>query len=203
MVLSDRDILRFQKGDTPLISPFDLSRLRSASYDVTIDDEVTVLSEAVGVVKLSDQDEVEQVHTINHSIEGFVLKPGQYCLVALGETIALPDNLIAQVIPRTRFTRLGLLVEPQYCNPSYTGRLRIGVLNASGNIIQLEPKMSIAQIIFEKLESTPTETRLYRNQATAAYQGEEAFVGAQTRSEMTEGARRIFDRLMAGLEAGA
>lgn len=73
MVLSDRDILRFQKGDTPLISPFDLSRLRSASYDVTIDDEVTVLSEAVGVVKLSDQDEVEQVHTINHSIEGFVL----------------------------------------------------------------------------------------------------------------------------------
>jgi deoxycytidine triphosphate deaminase len=49
MVLSDRDILRFQKGDTPLIPPFDLSRLRSASYDVTIDDEVTVLSEAVGV----------------------------------------------------------------------------------------------------------------------------------------------------------
>ena len=95
MVLSDRDILRFQKGDTPLISPFDLSRLRSASYDVTIDDEVTVLSEAVGVVKLSDQDEVEQVHTINHSIEGFVLKPGQYGLIAIGETITLPDNLIA------------------------------------------------------------------------------------------------------------
>lgn len=203
MVLSDKDILKLQDRGTPLISPFDISRLRAASYDVTIDDEVAVLSEVTGVVNLSDQNKVNQIYTVNHGLEGFVLKPGQYCLVALSETITLPDNLIAQVIPRTRFTRLGLLVAPQYCNPSYTGRLRIGILNVSGNNIQLEPKMSIAQIIFERLETTPTEQRLYRNQATAAYQGEDAFVGAQTRSEMTDGARRIFDRLMAGAEAGA
>ena len=43
----------------------------------------------------------------------------------------------------TRFIRLGLLIESQYYIPGYTGRLCIGVLNVSGNVVQLAPKMRL------------------------------------------------------------
>lgn len=202
MVLSDREILEIQSSDKPMISPFEDSRLRSASYDVTLGDEITVLLERSDVLDLSDQDAVDGVYSSSRGLNGFVLKPGQYCLAALNEVIMLPDNVVARVMPRTRFTRLGLMVSAQFCNPSYSGRLQIGIFNASGNNIKLVHDMGIAQLVFERLESTPTEGRLYRNQLSAAYQDEDGFIGAQTKTEMSEDARRIYDRLMADLKEG-
>lgn len=197
MVLSDKEILEAQSGPAPLVTPFDVNRLRAASYDVMLDDEITVLREQSNVIDLSSQAAINSVYGEHHKLEGFILKPGQYCLAALSERVTLPDDVIARVMPRTRFTRIGLLVAPQFCNPSYSGRLRIGILNASGNNIKFTEKMSIAQIIFERLQSTPTEERLYRNQTSAVYQDEDAFIGTITRDEMSDSARRVFDRLMA------
>jgi dCTP deaminase len=199
MVLSDKEILKIQGGSAPLITPFDDSKLRAASYDVSLDGEITALLERADVLDLSNQDAVDLIYSTKRGLGEFILKPGQYCLAALNEVIALPDNVVARVMPRTRFTRLGLLVTPQFCNPSYSGRLQIGILNVSGNNIKLAPKMGIAQLVFERLESTPTEGRLYRNQPSAAYQDEDGFIGAQTKSEMSDGARRIYDRMMANL----
>lgn len=153
------------------------------------------------MLDLSNQDAVDLIYSTKRGLEEFILKPGQYCLAALDEVIALPYNVVARVMPRTRFTRLGLLVAPQFCNPGYVGRLQIGILNVSGNNIKLAPKMGIAQLVFERLESIPTGNRLYRNQASAAYQDEYGFIGAQTNMEMSDEVRRIFDRMMHGRRA--
>jgi len=51
----------------------------------------------------------------------------------------------------------------QHCNPTYSGVLSIGLFNAGVNSFILRPKLRIAQMIFEEIESTPSEDKLYKN----------------------------------------
>ena len=197
VILSDKEILKLQGGETPLITPFDDCRLRGASYDVLLDNEITPLRESAGIIDLSDQTSIDSVYQQQLKADGFVLKPGQYCLAALAESITLPDDVVAYVVPRTRFTRLGLIVADQFCNPSYSGRLRIGLYNASGNNLRLASYLSVAQLVFVRLDTTPSAERLYRNQESAAYHGETSFVGSQMESSsLSPKDRELYDALM-------
>lgn len=201
MLLSDRDILTLQEQKTPLIAPFDEENLRGASYDVRLDNEITPLQERTDVLDLSKRESLDSLYYAQMPADGFVLKPGQYCLAALAEEITLPDDVVAYVLPRTRYTRMGLLVANQFCNPSYSGRLRIGLFNASGNNLMLASYMPIAQLVFERLESTPSDERLYRNQKTAAYYRERGFMGARLEESMlSEESRRRYDSLLRELQ---
>lgn len=201
MLLSDRDILTLQEQKTPLIAPFDEENLRGASYDVRLDNEITPLQERTDVLDLSKRESLDSLYYAQMPADGFVLKPGQYCLAALAEEITLPDDVVAYVLPRTRYTRMGLLVANQFCNPSYSGRLRIGLFNASGNNLMLASYMPIAQLMFERLESTPSDERLYRNQKTAAYYRERGFMGARLEESMlSEESRRRYDSLLRELQ---
>ena len=201
MLLSDRDILTLQEQKTPLIAPFDEENLRGASYDVRLDNEITPLQERTDVLDLSKRESLDSLYYAQMPADGFVLKPGQYCLAALAEEITLPDDVVAYVLPRTRYTRMGLLVANQFCSPSYSGRLRIGLFNASGNNLMLASYMPIAQLMFERLESTPSDERLYRNQKTAAYYRERGFMGARLEESMlSEESRRRYDSLLRELQ---
>lgn len=59
--------------------------------------------------------------------------------------------MAAHIRPRTKFSRLGLMVSEQYCNPGYSGILQLGILNASPNAIILTPGLGIAQAVFEEI----------------------------------------------------
>lgn len=201
MLLTDRDILALQEQGTPLIAPFSEENLRGVSYDVRLDNEITPLQERTDVIDLSKQESLDSLYYAQMPADGFVLKPAQYCLAALAEEIALPDDVVAYVFPRTRYTRMGLLVANQFCNPSYSGRLRIGLFNASGNNLRLASYMPIAQLVFERLESAPSDERLYRNQKTAAYYRERDFMGARLEEEMlSDESRMRYDLLLRELQ---
>lgn len=199
MILSDRDILEIQRGDNPLIDPFDATRLRGASYDVLLDGVITPVRERPGVVDLSRQEDVDSIYPPQVSIEGFVMKPGQYCLASLAETVALPGDLVAFVEPRTRYTRMGLLVVNQFCNPGYRGRLQIGLFNASGNNLRLSSYLSIAQLVFHRLSRAASAERLYDRQESAAYHGEASFIGGRAESPLPEEDRKRYEALLADL----
>ena len=91
---------------------------------------------------------------------------------------------------------MGLLVARQFCNPSYAGRLQIGLYNASGNNLKLTSYMSIAQLVFHRLSSTPSEERLYRMQDSAAYHNEESFIGGRTETPLSDEERKIYESLV-------
>ena len=199
MILSDKDILKICGQGCPLIEPFDEGRLRGASYDISLDGEITPLRSSSGVIDIADQSAVDSLYQQRIPIEGFVMKPGQYCLAALAETITLPDDVVAFVVPRTRFTRMGLLIADQFCNPSYVGRLWIGLYNASGNNLRLTANMPIAQLVFYRLASTPSDERLYRNQESAVYQNEDSFIGGRAEGLPTEGSRRLYEAILSNV----
>ncbi len=180
MILTDRRIRELvQKNE--LIVPFSEDNLQSESYDVTIGSEITVMRKEIRCLDISKQEDIDGIYQhIDISKEGYTISPGEYVLISLGETVKLPNNLTAHLRPKTRYTRLGLVVSDQHCNSTYAGHLRIGLFNATGYPIRIHSGYTIAQLVFEELDGVPSEEKLYENKQNAHYQHENGvFRGAK------------------------
>ena len=180
MVLTDKKIRELVKKDE-LIVPFNESNLQSESYDVTIGTEITELSKEIHCIDISKQETVDNIYiNIDISENGYIISPKQYLLVSLRETLKVPDDITVHLRPKTRYTRLGLLVTDQHCNSTYSGHLRIGLFNATEYPIHIYPDYTIAQLVFEELEEVPSSEKLYKNREDVHYQNENgAFRGAK------------------------
>ena len=175
MILTDKKIRELAKKEN-MISPFDEASLQSESYDLSIGNEISEFKKPVRCIDLEkEQDDLYE--NIDITGEEYIIAPKQYILVSLKEKIHLPNNITAHIRPRTRFTRIGLVVSDQHCNSTYEGILRLGVFNATDYAIKIKPNASIAQIVFEELEEVPSEEKLYKNKKNAAYQKEKEFRG--------------------------
>ena len=197
MVLSDRDLRARMAGDVQLITPFIESQLQAASYDLSLSNRISVCSSTGSVISLNDDAAVEQAfRPTTISEQGYVLQPGQFILVQVNETIHVPVDLCAHIRPRTRFTRLGLLVTPQHCNPGYSGRLSLGLYNAGLNAVRLVPGLKIAQVVYETLTSVPSEEKQYQNKTEAAYHNETDLRGAVfSAAELSPEAKDLYEKL--------
>ena len=202
VILSDKDIrLLCTNSQTPLISPFNEERLQGASYDISMSDTVHVFKDAVQTIYLTDQASIDSIYcqVKIKEYEPFVLKPNEYVLVTLKEHLSIPHNMIAHIRPRTKFTRLGIIITDQHCNPGYQGVLQVGIRNVSPNSIALSPDLSIAQIVFEELKSEPSPNKLYDVKEHASYQGEKEFIGARfTEKDFSPEARELYEKIMSG-----
>lgn len=180
MVLTDKKIRELVKKEE-LIVPFNESNLQSESYDVTIGTEITELSKEIHCIDISKQETVNNIYiNIDISENGYIISPKQYLLVSLRETLKVPDDITVHLRPKTRYTRLGLLVTDQHCNSTYSGHLRIGLFNATEYPIHIYPDYTIAQLVFEELEEVPSSEKLYKNREDVHYQNENgAFRGAK------------------------
>lgn len=201
MILTDKDIKKELNKEQGFISPFVEERLHSASYDVTINAIVREIISYSDVVDLADQDKIDAMYSSVDISDGFIIKPGQYILCTLNEKVTLPENVIARIMPRTRLTRMGLLVAGQFCNPTYSGILQIGLQNVSPNNIRITKGIAVAQLVFEYLSGTPSEEKLYCNQKGAAYQNEIDFIGAKFDNELTGDAKAFYDKLIGKIMA--
>ena len=178
MILTDKKIREFIQKDQ-MISPFRECNLQSESYDVTIGKEVTTMKKEIQCLDISRQDGIDRIYEhIDISKEGYTVSPKEYILVSLGEVIKVPENITVHLRPKTRYTRLGLIVSDQHCNSTYSGHLRIGLFNATNYPIRIHSGYTIAQLVFEELDGTPSFEKQYKN--NAHYQDENgSFRGAR------------------------
>ena len=183
MILTDKNIRALI--DEPingkkLIENFQEESLQSESYDLSIGNTMYRFKDNVCTIDLDNQEAVDNIYQeLTIPQNGCILSPGEYVLVSLHERINLPDNITAHVRPRTRFTRLGLIVVDQHCNSSYSGVLKIGLYNATKYAINIKTGLRIIQILFEELKEIPSSEKLYRNKPFAIYHNETDFIGAQ------------------------
>lgn len=83
------------------------------------------MKKEVKCISLYDQNDIDSMYEERElPISGYTISPKEYLLVSLSEKINLPDNITAHIRPRTKFTRLGLLVSDQHCNSTYTGQFK-------------------------------------------------------------------------------
>ncbi len=180
MILTDKKIRELAKEEK-LITPFEEENLQSESYDVTIGTELTVMKKEIRCLDISRQKDIDDVYRhIDISKERYIISPKEYIIVSLRESIKLPNNLTAHIRPKTRYTRLGLIVGNQHCNSTYAGHLRIGIFNATDYPIRIYSGITIAQLVFEELDDIPSSNKLYENKWNAHYQNESGeFRGAK------------------------
>lgn len=188
MILTDKEIRSLCVGkDVSMIDFFEETSLQSESYDLSIGDKIATLRKETFCINIDNQDEIDMIYeekTLDDN--GYILSPHEYILVKIKERITLPENITAHIRPRTRYTRLGLLISDQHCNSTYSGFLQLGFYNATNYAIKILPSMKIAQIVFEELKSIPSKEKQYRNKKNAAYQNEADFKGADFSNEFNE-----------------
>lgn len=200
-LLGHSGILPLWPSNGNFIKPFAEKNLQSSSYDVSLSSEIQVLRDSSAPISINDQMAIDRIYERKDISEGYLIKPGEYILCKLKESITLPDDVMAMVVPRTRFTRLGLLLSTQYCNPSYSGTLSLGLRNASNSNISLVPGLAIGQLLFCKLGEKPTEKNLYRNKTNAAYHNEKEFRGSTfADEELSAEAKGILEEMLKHLD---
>lgn len=194
MVLSDKDIRKYIDNEPPLIMGFKESSLQSESYDLSIGKTVSSYLSNFRIIDLGDQDQINNSYSTEDIGDfGYVIGPHTYVLLSVEERINMPKNLTAHIRPRTRFTRIGLVVSQQHVNSGYSGKLNLGIYNANNFAIKIYKGMRLAQIVFEELSSLPTTSKQYSQ--TRTYVNEDGTKGADFTGEL-ERARNIDDQEM-------
>lgn len=192
MVLTDKDIRRLCIGDMKknsdgMIFPFCESSLQSESYDLSIGNRVAILKKELKCIDITIQTDLDSMYDEKElPLTGYVLSPKEYIIVSIMENVMIPENITAHIRPRTRYTRMGLIVSDQHCNSTYEGNLKLGLFNATDFAIKVFPGVKIAQIVFEELRENPSDDKLYKNKKNAVYQKEEGFIGAVVDKEFNE-----------------
>lgn len=202
MILSDVDIRKCIENGTALIKPFCEERLQGASYDLSMSNKIAVFKKQVRTIDLSEQSVIDSIYEPKElTSSGYVLDPGEYVLVTVAEEINVPTNMVAHIRPRTRFTRLGIILSAQHCNAGYSGILKLGIYNASPNAIIIKPNLRIAQVVFEELKSEVSADKQYQNKPDAAYMDEHEFIGAVFgEHELPPEAKAIYDAMLKDIE---
>ena len=164
MILTDKQIRKLCQNETPLIENYSEESIQSESYDLSIGSKIALVGSKMLEVDIKDNISYRKMHNVLKIAEtGYVLKPYEYILVSTKEKLNMPDIITAHVEPRTRYTRIGLLVSPQHINSSFSGNVWIGLFNASSYPITIYQDTKIAQFVFEQLLGTPTPEKLYKN----------------------------------------
>jgi len=196
-VLSDCEIrnLVHEKG---LIDPFDENKLQAVSYDISAGDVVRVYQRLNQEIDLENRQQMQAAtsETMISKKRQYHIKPGEYVLVKTRERFQIPENLTAHVRPRTTFSRIGLLLSDQHMNPSFRGYLFLGLLNATPNIINISPGLSIGQMVFETVQGEISGGKLYEQKKDAHYQDEDAFIPPVLTQEEQAVVERMVNQMM-------
>jgi len=95
--------------------------------------------------------------------EKFVLHPGQLVLGSTLEYIGMPTNLTAQVVGRSSWGRLGLIIATAPVIASgFRGVITLELINNGQAPLDLRPGYGIAQLVFQKTTSRVPYTGRYK-----------------------------------------
>jgi dCTP deaminase len=140
-MMSDTDIEYAINNRWLVVEPYNRELLQPASLDVCIGDTFFPPGAAVhGRPKA-------KVH---------LFTPGQFCLGATAERIALPHDMAAHVSGKSTWERHGLFIVPGSVAPGFNGVLTLKIKNLSEDPVGVPHGAPIAQVSFTRLTSHAT-----------------------------------------------
>lgn len=138
---------------TPLLSP---DQIQGGSVDVRLGQEFILMKRsAKGPIDPleMDHDPGDYQERVRVPIgEKMILHPNQLVLGATFEFLQVPRDLIAYVIGRSSWGRLGLIVATAIMvSPGYRGSLTLELANLGDTPVYLYPGTRVAQLVFHTL----------------------------------------------------
>lgn len=135
-VVRDGEIEEFCKNHE--IIPYDLKKIKSASYDLSVGEEYRFSSER-RIKKLEKGSKIK-------------IPPYTLCYILTEECLNLPNDVCAFIFPRNRLVREGVLMYPQPpIEPGSKGKLYVLLHNLSNESRYLERGEHLASLVFLKL----------------------------------------------------
>jgi deoxycytidine triphosphate deaminase len=132
-------------GDRILISPYKSHLLGSCTYDLEVGNQYASLRQSDAIRILQPTDSVR-------------IEPGETVLILTEEYLALPRNVAGLVVPRARRIFRGMMINATRIDPTWYGKLVVGVTNLSKQAMELSPGESFCSCLF--LETYPVRTAI-------------------------------------------
>ena len=130
--------------------------------------------------------------------EELILHPGQFVLGGTLEFLGMPLHLCGEVLNRSSWARMGLLVATAvFVQPGYSGVLTLELVNMGNVPMTLRPGLRIAQLVVMRLEG---KTELSYAHKDAKYRAPLSPQSSRLGSEAKEWDRLL--RIGAALQSG-
>ena len=138
-VLSDADITDYMSENILGLDPFNEKNLTPNGYDLSIEEIF---------IKKTDQ----------HINEGnAVIPPLSWFAISTKEFVKMSGKITAQLWIRSSYARKGVMASFGKVDAGFHGTLTISCFNANDEEIEIPIGDRFCQIVFEKLESVPSE----------------------------------------------
>ena len=150
MILRDFEITRLGNS---LISPFDLSCVQPASYDLKLDKTILKPTPANVPVDLRFHEPKDFMES-RQIDDGYILFPGDSVLANTVEYLVVPPDMVARVEGKSSLGRLFIAVHVTagFVDPGYKGQITLEIVNLGKWSVNLYPYMKIAQVNFHQME---------------------------------------------------
>lgn len=152
MVLGPKKLLELVKTDN-LVSNLDKRELENpegAGFDLRLG-AVHKISGGAAYLGITERETptIETLYTFKKNLKQEIkIKPGEFYLLQTLEEVNLPNDVVAQVKPRTTTFRSGLIVRTGAVQPGYKGSLTFGAFNAGPLPVVIELGARFAHIQF-------------------------------------------------------
>lgn len=151
---------------TPILDP---KQIGDASVDVRLGTEFIIIQHTnLPYIDPTQSQEIQKkIGQYQQRIrvafrEPFVLHPNQLVLGSTLEYVALPSNLAAQVVGRSSWGRLGLIIATATAvAPRFRGVITLELINHGQVPLILYPGVRIAQLIIQKVVGNATYSGRY------------------------------------------
>jgi dCTP deaminase len=141
---------------TPLINQDE--SLGPSSIDVRLGNEFIIMKQqSFPILDISNKEELSQrIEKYQEKVridfkEGFVLHPNHLVIGSTFEYIGLPNNIMAYVIGKSSWGRMGLIIATATkVDPGFKGCITLEIINEGQVPIVLYPGILIAQLVLHK-----------------------------------------------------
>lgn len=121
---------------------------------------------------------------------GLIIHPHQFILAVTLEYLRLPNDLMAYVVGRSTWGRLGLIVATAVgVHPRYCGSLTLELRNLGETPLKLYPGQTIAQLFFHKVDGMPGPEA-----ASGQYAGRVDIIPKKLSTETTKNKLQLIQR---------
>ncbi len=144
---------------TPLLS---VEQIKGGSVDVRLGTEFILMKRSakgpIDPMAMDTGSSVDYQERVHVDVgDKMILHPNQLVLGVTLEFIQVPADLMAYVIGRSSWGRLGLMVATAVMvSPGYRGSLTLELANLADTPVYLYPGTRVAQLVFHQVEGTHT-----------------------------------------------
>jgi len=170
MILSDKSILKLMEEKKLIIDPLGENAIQPASVDCSIGSHFLAVDEHhMDIMTLDSEIKYRSIEA-----NEITLAPHSFILATTQEYFELPDNLTAFVEGRSSIGRMGLFIQNAgWVDPGFKGRITLELYNANSLPIKIAAGRRVCQLVFCKMDSSPSAP--YRGK----YQGQLVTTGSR------------------------